>query len=486
MAVSAPRTKARDFENATGAKSTEHIAMEEVPKLLQTARSWSDVHSCLASRGFRYEQRGSGALVWVGDTAVKASAIGREFSRKRMEKRFGPFETARGKAAAPLSAQVLKPLRVEEGNRWPEYQTFVETHRSERGQAQKALRASQRVARGEQIASFRGERKALYAGGRWRGDSLNVARSLIAADQARRKAALTSEQEAERDAVRKRFGVRPTYEQFLRAADQDHVADLWRYRNASPEVASLSGEGPDDAAPRDIRDFAARIEYGVSKRETFIGYFAQARPETLSFVDPGRQIDIYQSTDRAAVLAALQVASQKWGVLTVTGPSEFQVLCAELAQENGFRMQNLPVIHAVTQQERGAPAWANHASSTPYEVHRRDILGKLKIQKPSQLDWMIAVRMRVTEDGQETIAQELHKHIGPERASEDQDWARYARRTAEEVFGPRGDQEVDRLQNRADSWLRLEGKSSSQQLSRTVAHDGPNKGKHSQSLEIGD
>ena len=157
--VSGPRTKARDFENATGAKSAERIAMDQIPKLLHAAQSWSDVHSVLTPKGFRYEQKGSGALVWVGETAVKASAIGRKFSRKRMEERFGPFETSREKATAPLSAQVLRPLRVEEGNRWPEYRTFLETHRLERDQAQKALRASQRGARGEQIASFRGERK---------------------------------------------------------------------------------------------------------------------------------------------------------------------------------------------------------------------------------------------------------------------------------------------------------------------------------------
>ncbi len=113
--VPGPRTKARDFENATGAKSVERVAMEELPKLLQTARSWSEAHSALASRGFRYEQKGSGALLWVGDTAVKASAIGREFSRKRMEERFGPLEPTGEKVAVAPTTQVLKPLRLERG-----------------------------------------------------------------------------------------------------------------------------------------------------------------------------------------------------------------------------------------------------------------------------------------------------------------------------------------------------------------------------------
>ncbi len=147
VAVAVLHTKARDFENATGAKSAERVAMDEIPKLLHAAQSWSDVHSALTPRGFRYEQKGSGALVWVGETAVKASAIGREFSRKRMEERFGPLEPTAEKMAVAPTAQVLKPLRVEEGNRWQEYRTFLETHRMEKDQAQSALRTSQRGAR---------------------------------------------------------------------------------------------------------------------------------------------------------------------------------------------------------------------------------------------------------------------------------------------------------------------------------------------------
>ncbi len=151
------------------------------------------------------------------------------------------------------------------------------------------------------------------------------------------------------------MGIRPTCEQFLRAAGHTQVADLWQYRNASLEMASVSGEGSgkshavtfeisrpgSSAALRDAR----RLSVTTPK----------SAPDTLSFADRGKQIDIYPSTDRAVVLAALQVASQKWGVLTVTGPTEFQFLCAELAREHGFRIQNLPVSPAIIQQERAVP-----------------------------------------------------------------------------------------------------------------------------------
>lgn len=457
--VPGPRTKARDFENATGAKSVERVAMEELPKLLQAAKNWSDVHSALTPRCIRYEQKGSGALIWVGETAVKASAIGREFSRKRMEERFGPFKPAGEKVAKPLSSRVLTPLHAESRSRWTAYRAVLDTSRAERDEAQRGLRVLQRNARGEQAATFRHERRDLYAGGRWRGDSLNVARSLMAADQARRKAVLFSEQEAERDAVRKRMGVRPTYEQFLRAAGEEKAADLWRYRNTSSAVASISGEEDDNRTQLDIRDFQSRVERERGKRNFFIGYYAQARPEALSFADRGKQIDVYQSTDRAAVLAALQVASQKWGVLTVTGPAEFQILCSELAREHGFRIQNLPLISAIVREKSGAPTSSDQAAPpSPYDIHRKDIDARLSVRNPAQLDWMIGLRMRATGHNREEIAQELLIHIGSERSSESRDWGRYAQLTAEAIFGVRGDLEMPNLQGRTEAWMRLEGR----------------------------
>ncbi len=471
IAVVAPRTKARDSENATGAKSTERIAMEELPKLLQFARSWSDVHSALAARGFRYEQKGSGALAWVGDTAVKASAVGREFSRKRMEERFGPFEPTGEKMAVASAAQVLTPLNAERGNRWQQYRILLQSHRLERDQTQRALRTFQRSARGEQIASFRGEREALNTGGKWHGESLNVARSLLAADQARRKAALTSEQEAERETTRKRLGSRPTYEQFLRVAGQKQFADLWRYRDAPPEVASLSGEGTDEPARYDIRNFQTRVERGAGKREVCIGYYAQSRPETLSFADRGKQIEIYQTTDRVAVLAALQVASQKWSVLTVTGPAQFQLLCAKLAREHGFRIQNLSAVPAMTREERFLPeATGQESPMSPYEAHRRDIVSKVDIKNPSRLDYMIAVRMRVTGHSQEAIAKELLEAGTPSRALESRDWTRYARRTADAVFSARGDRELTSHGERKASWRVLEGRPPHEETQKLGPH----------------
>lgn len=74
-----PTAKAEDFENATGEKSAMRIAQERGHKIIKTAGSWKELHEKLAAVGLRFEKKGSGAIVFVGETAVKASSIDRQF-----------------------------------------------------------------------------------------------------------------------------------------------------------------------------------------------------------------------------------------------------------------------------------------------------------------------------------------------------------------------------------------------------------------------
>jgi hypothetical protein len=71
---------------------------------------------------------------------------------------------------------------------------------------------------------------------------------------------------------------------------------------------------------------------------------------------------------------------------------------------------------------------------------------------------MIAVRMRVTGHDQQAIAQALKENVSQGREAENRNWSNYAERTAEAVFGPRGDREHDRSAQRAEAWARVEGR----------------------------
>ena len=68
---------ARDIEAHTGEKSSERIAQETATPIIQKARSWEELHRKLAEAGIRYERKGSGAVLHVGEgTVIKASQTG--------------------------------------------------------------------------------------------------------------------------------------------------------------------------------------------------------------------------------------------------------------------------------------------------------------------------------------------------------------------------------------------------------------------------
>ena len=49
------------------------------------------MHEGLKNCGLRFEKKGSGAIIWVGDTAVKASSVDRSFSMGKLVKKLGEF-----------------------------------------------------------------------------------------------------------------------------------------------------------------------------------------------------------------------------------------------------------------------------------------------------------------------------------------------------------------------------------------------------------
>ncbi|WP_158497234.1 LPD7 domain-containing protein [Methylocystis sp. ATCC 49242] len=75
------------------------------------------------------------------------------------------------------------------------------------------------------------------------------------------------------------------------------------------------------------------IHYNRHDRET--GAF-----QTLAFIDSGKQLDIRDWGNGESVNAALKLASQKWGTLSVSGSDEYKETVARLAAENGYEITN--------------------------------------------------------------------------------------------------------------------------------------------------
>jgi hypothetical protein len=396
-----PRSKARDHENATGEKSCERIAQEKAAPILLNAKSWAQVHEGLAQVDMHYERKGSGAMLWVGDQPLKASCIGREFSRIRMEERLGEFQPDSRANSIPLHPRTAEPLRPDMPANWAEYRKKLAANRKQKEVVWAQQRMDHRAAREMQTAEFRKERSALYQGGKWSGNALNVARSLLAADHAKRRAELMERQKRERDNLRMRFGRRKTFEQFLLEQGEPQLAEQWRYRDTEMPGAAILGDGDEIPRKRDIRDFTAQVRQSAHSRLAEIHYSSRSDPSHVSFTDRGKRIDVWQTQDEAVVLAALQLGAQKWGTVTITGPDEFKQLCAQLAEEHGFKISN-PELQRETVRgpSEGQPVSVIPAGtpspSMAYQLHKADILNRIEVRNASQLDWMIAVRMRVT------------------------------------------------------------------------------------------
>jgi Relaxase/Mobilisation nuclease domain/Large polyvalent protein-associated domain 7 len=461
-----PRSKAMDHENATGEKSSERIAIEAAAPILTNALSWEQVHKDLANLGMRYEPKGSGALLWVGQQPVKASVVGRECSRKHMEERLGIFQPDTNREGTQKSPRQPEPLQQDHSGQWAEYRELLEKHRTEKEAAQREQRASHRKARESQFASFRQERSELYVRANWTGSALNVARSLMASDHAKRKAQLAEEHKSERDRLRQQFGRRPTFEQFLLEKGKPQLAQAWRYRESYEIAGALIGNVDDSPSKRDIRDFTAQVQVAHDGQSRI--HYSRRDAKDISFTDQGKRIDVWRSNDEAAVLAALQLGAQKWGSVTITGPMEFKLLCAELAAKHSIRVTN-PELQLVVPQavSLSAPQPEIMNGKAPpesaYLWHKTDIVNRIHVLNHSRLDWMIAIRMRVTGHDQKAIASALQNQAREGRPDEKRDWANYTERTVQAAFGPRGDREAARNSSRAHAWMRIEGREPSRE-----------------------
>lgn len=347
------RKKVSDFEHRTGEKSALSIAIEEARPIIERAQSWEQLHRELAARGMRYERKGSGAVIFVGDVAVKASDVDRNASLAQFQKRLGPYQPppqAESQQQAQQQAEPREPEPVKEDMppEWREYIGARKAHYAEKRASRLDLDARHWQEWQQLVERHRTRRRELLQGNwRGRGAQLNAMRSVIAAEQAAEKAALKEKHKRERDNLRKRFPPFFDFEQWLRMRARDDLAEQWRYRASIDDTPRIEGEGDSEPRARDIRDYVHEIVDG------YVFYYAAGGGGGggVSFVDKGKSIDIHDWRNRDSVLAALQLSAAKWGRFEVIGNDEYKALCAKLAAEYGFKIVN-PELQEAIERER--------------------------------------------------------------------------------------------------------------------------------------
>lgn len=215
-----PKPPALNFEHATGEKSAQRIAQERGHDIIKKAQSWAELHEKLAGVGLRFERKGSGAIIFVGEKAVKASSVDRAFSMGKLCKKLGEFE----EGTYPEDLEKIAPEPVSSVNleEWKTYQEEFAGTPEKMGTA-----GNVELARMKE--RHRAERKrALSRLAKYGLPILNIARHCLMAQQRAERLSLRSGRKTVR-------GGKPRFENWLRARSLEKEAARWRYRKALEE-----------------------------------------------------------------------------------------------------------------------------------------------------------------------------------------------------------------------------------------------------------
>ncbi len=239
-----PKQAALDFEHATGEKSAQRIAQERGHGIIKNAKSWAELHEKLTGVGLRFEKKGSGAIIFVEEKAVKASSVDRAFSMGKLCKRLGEFEEgAYPEDLGKIAPEPVSSVNLEE---WKAYQHEFAGTPEKMGTAGNAelTRMKER---------HRDERKrALSRLARYGLPVLNIARHCLMAQQREERRFL-------RSGRKKARGGKPRFETWLRTQGLFQQADRWRHRAAleqerhSPPAPQRTAQRAE--AMRELEDF---------------------------------------------------------------------------------------------------------------------------------------------------------------------------------------------------------------------------------------
>ena len=215
-----PRPKAEDFESATGEKSAQRIAQERGHTVIQSASCWEELHAGLDAVGLRFVRKGSGAVIFVGDTAIKASSVDRNFGMSKLCKRLGEFkpgfysERTFHKPAPEAVSHVCREV-------WLEYQKerqnlAEENHYARKKREEERHELEQRQRERREAATVHLARHGFSV--------LNIARHFLKEQEREEYAALREKQVQSEQTKRL-----PRFKHWL-GKRSPHLGNLWRFR----------------------------------------------------------------------------------------------------------------------------------------------------------------------------------------------------------------------------------------------------------------
>jgi hypothetical protein len=221
-----PRDKAATAESATGEKSAQRIAQERGHAVIENAQSWKELHEGLAKAGLRFAKKGSGGVVFVGEFAVKASSIDRNFGLSKLCKRLGDFEPENYEPE--MKTPEPEPVSDIASEEWREYRQLRE-HAAVQRLKENRLAVAVMFQASDSQREHRESSLARLA--RYGLPMLNIARHFLKEQQ-------TSELRRLRGEMPKREKPLPRFWKWL-GERNPRKASLWKFRRRFPPGAEI-------------------------------------------------------------------------------------------------------------------------------------------------------------------------------------------------------------------------------------------------------
>ncbi|MFC5460750.1 TraI/MobA(P) family conjugative relaxase [Massilia niabensis] len=350
----ASENRAADMEHHTGIESLLGWVKRACADRMRSVQSWDEMHALLFENGLRLHPVGNGLAITTADgTTVKASSVGREFSKPGLEQRLGPFKGAPGQQenAKPARRYQKTPLasRVDTTELYARYR-----------EAQAATADSR--AREWECARARKERRIDAVK---RSVSLKrAALKLASMPRAAKKLMYSALARASSEEI---AAINATCRRERQAIDQQHPryqwADWLRHEAAKGDIealAALRGRKTESGLTGDAVAGNAKVSPSVRPS----GCDSVTRKGTIIYHagggairDDGNRLNVSLGADQAAILTALQMAVERYGErIAVNGSDAFkkQILKAAVASrlritfvDPALEQRRLQLVHAL-------------------------------------------------------------------------------------------------------------------------------------------
>jgi hypothetical protein len=314
----------------------------ECLKDIKSAQSWKELHQVMSDNGLELRTRGNGLVITAsGDVMIKASTLGRNFSKPKLETRFGPFEPDKPQQGKPKRQYKKEPvqLRVNTTELYARYKSEQQNAASNKS----AALDKARVEKNRKIANAKKKGKTRRTLIKHTGGNRLTKKLLYAQASNSLKAEIDEIQKqyrVERQAIHEKLG-RRTWADWLRqeALEGDRQAlDALRARKAAQGLKgdTIKGEGATTPEHAPIID-------NITKKGTII-----YRADKNAIRDDGDKLQISHQASDKAVETALRIAMHRYGNrITVNGSSEFKTRVTQSAARS-----QLPIIFADPQLEQ--------------------------------------------------------------------------------------------------------------------------------------